>query len=44
MLFLGYSLAAALMIGAAVLEILIGVNAEQRGLEELAPPLSSAEF
>jgi MFS family permease len=40
MLFLGYGLAAALMLIAAILEARLGVDAEGRGLEELAPPLS----
>jgi len=29
------------MIAAAALEILLGVDAERRSLEEIAPPLSS---
>jgi MFS family permease len=40
-LFVGYLLAAALMIFAAVMEALIGVPAERRSLEEIAAPLSS---
>src|SRR5216684_3538189 len=44
MLFLGYAIAAALMIAAAALEILLGVNAEQRSLEELAAPLSATKY
>ena len=39
-LFVGYLLAAALMIFGAVTEALIGVPAERRSLEEIAPPLS----
>jgi MFS family permease len=41
MLFRGYAIAAALMIAAAALEIVLGVDAEQRSLEELATPLSA---
>jgi MFS family permease len=41
MLFLGYSVAAALMIGAAMLEVTLGVDAERCSLEEIAAPLSS---
>ena len=37
----GYYLGAALMIAAGVVEWMIGVDAEQRGLEEVAAPLSS---
>jgi MFS family permease len=40
-LFIGYLLAAGLMIFAAAMEALIGVPAERRSLEEIAPPLSS---
>jgi MFS family permease len=40
-LFIGYLLAAVLMIFAAVMEALIGVPAERRSLEEIAAPLSS---
>jgi MFS family permease len=40
-LFLGYLLAAALMIFGAVMESWIGVPAERRSLEEIATPLSS---
>jgi MFS family permease len=39
-LFVGYLLAAALMIFGAVTEALIGVSAERRSLEEIAAPLS----
>lgn len=37
----GYLLAAALMLGAAALEAVIGVKAERRSLESVTPPLSS---
>jgi MFS family permease len=40
-LFLGYLLAAALMLFGAVMEAWIGVPAERRSLEEIAAPLSS---
>jgi MFS family permease len=40
-LFLGYLLAAVLMIFGAVMEAWIGVSAERRSLEEIATPLSS---
>ena len=38
----GYLLGAALMIGAAVVEAVLGVDAERRSLEDVAPPLSAA--
>jgi MFS family permease len=41
-LFYGYLAAAALMIAAAVIEILFGVAAERQSLEKIAAPLSSA--
>jgi MFS family permease len=41
-LFGGYLIAAALMLGAAAAEIVLGVAAEQTSLEKIAPPLSSA--
>ncbi|HKU43410.1 MAG TPA: MFS transporter [Polyangiales bacterium] len=41
-LFLGYALAAALMVAAAVIAYRIGVSAERRALEDIAPPLSEA--
>jgi MFS family permease len=41
-LFYGYALAAALMIGAAAVALRIGVSAERRALEDIAPPLSEA--
>ena len=39
---LGYLLGGGLMIGAAVVEAFLGVDAERRSLEEVAPPLSAA--
>ena len=39
--FAGYLLGAALMLGAALVEAAIGVKAEGRGLESVAPPLSA---
>jgi MFS family permease len=41
-LFYGYLAAAALMVAAAVIEILFGVAAERQSLEKIAAPLSSA--
>ncbi len=38
----GYLLGGGLMLGAAVIAALLGVKAERRSLEEVAPPLSSA--
>jgi MFS family permease len=38
----GYTLGGALMLGAALAEILLGVNAAGRSLEDVAPPLSAA--
>jgi len=40
-LMLGYLLAGGLMVGAAVVEAFLGVDAERRSLEEVAPPLSA---
>jgi len=40
-LFIGYLVAAALMIFGAVVEAWIGVAAERRSLEDVAAPLSS---
>ena len=40
---LGYLFGAALMVGAAIVELAIGVNAERRPLEHVAPPLSQVE-
>jgi len=37
----GYLFGAVLMVGAAVVELAIGVNAERRPLEDLAPPLAA---
>jgi MFS family permease len=37
---LGYLLGGALMLAAAIVEVKLGVNAERRPLEEVAPPLS----
>ena len=42
MLFYGYVFAAALMIGAAVLEAVWGVAAEGKSLEDISEPLSAA--
>ena len=39
-LFYGYTLSAALMIGAAMVAYRLAVPAEQRALEDIAPPLS----
>jgi MFS family permease len=41
-LFLGYLIAAALMVVAAIVEATVGVAAEQTSLEKIAEPLSSA--
>ena len=41
-LFCGYLIGAGLMIGAAVVELAIGVKAERQSLESIARPLSSA--
>ncbi|MBS0521465.1 MAG: MFS transporter [Proteobacteria bacterium] len=38
----GYALGAVLMVAAALVELRLGVNAEGKPLEEVAPPLSSA--
>jgi MFS family permease len=40
-LFWGYALASALMVGAALVVLRIGVAAERRALEDIAPPLSA---
>ena len=40
---LGYLLGAGLMVGAAIVELLIGIRAERRSLESIAPPLSSLD-
>jgi MFS family permease len=39
--FLGYLFGAALMVGAAIVELLIGVKAERQSLESVARPISS---
>jgi MFS family permease len=39
----GYLFAAALMVAAAIVEIVIGVDAERKSLEEIAEPLSARE-
>ena len=39
---MGYLLGAALMIVAALVEMRLGVSAERKSLEDIAPPLSSA--
>ncbi len=39
--FAGYLLGAGLMVVAALTELAIGINAERRPLEQVAPPLSS---
>jgi MFS family permease len=41
-LFAGYIIAATLMLGAAIIEIVFGIAAERTSLEKIAPPLSSA--
>jgi MFS family permease len=41
--FLGYAVGAALMIAAAIVEVWLGVNAERKSLEGVAPPLSVVE-
>jgi hypothetical protein len=42
-LFYGYALAGGLMIAAGLLAYRIGVSAERRSLEEIAPPLGTAQ-
>lgn len=42
-LFIGYLIAAAVMIGAAIVELVLGVRAEQRSLESVASPLTAVE-
>ncbi len=39
----GFGLAAVLMIGAAIAELILGVRAEQRPLEDVAAPLTAIE-
>lgn len=41
-LFLAYSVGGGVMIVAAIVEAMLGVNAERKSLESIAPPLSSA--
>jgi hypothetical protein len=41
-LFAGYVAAAVLMIGAAVAELILGVKAERKSLEDVASPLSAS--
>ncbi|HKU71523.1 MAG TPA: MFS transporter [Burkholderiales bacterium] len=43
-LFGGYLVAAALMVGAAIVAAVLGVDAERKSLEEVAPPLSTARM
>ena len=40
-MFLGYMIGAVLMAGAGIVEIFLGVDAEQKSLEEIAAPISS---
>jgi len=40
-LLIGYLIAAGVMIGAAVVELILGVRAEQRSLESVAAPLTA---
>ena len=40
-LLIGYLIAAGLMIGAALVELVIGVKAERRSLESIAAPLTA---
>jgi hypothetical protein len=42
-LLFGFGLAAVLMIGAAIAELILGVRAEQRSLEDVAAPLTAIE-
>lgn len=42
-LFMGYLGAGLLLIGAALTELVIGVNAEQQSLEDIAAPLTAIE-
>jgi MFS family permease len=41
--FYGYLVGAVLMVAAAIVELVLGVKAEQESLENVAPPLSAAE-
>ena len=42
-LLLGFGIAATLMVGAAIAELVLGVRAEQRSLEDVAAPLTTIE-
>jgi MFS family permease len=42
-LLFGFGIAAALMIGAAITELILGVRAEQRSLEDVAAPLNAIQ-
>ena len=42
-LLLGFDVAATLMVGAAIAELVLGVRAEQRSLEDVAAPLTTIE-
>lgn len=42
-LFIGYLIAAAVMIGAAITELVLGVRAEGRSLESVATPLTAID-
>ena len=42
-IFWGYALGGGLMIGAAIVEAWLGLAAERRPLEEVAPPLSGCD-
>ena len=41
-IFVGYLVGAAVMIGGGIIQALMGVEAAQRDLEDIAPPLSAA--
>ena len=41
--FVGYLIGSASMVVAAIVELLLGVNAEGKPLEDVAPPLSSLQ-
>lgn len=42
-LFIGYLIAASVMLGAAVVELVLGIRAEQQSLESVASPLTAIE-
>lgn len=42
-LLIGFGIAAALMIGAAMVELILGVRAEQKSLESVATPLTAIQ-